>query len=195
MTEEIKQQGNGEHISDDLAANQAERTDKQPEATSSETLETGDNTCEALNREIEQLKATLEENQNRLLRMQADFDNFRKRSRQEREELVTFATEGLLTKLLPVLDNFDRAVGAEGDNSDMLAGVHMIQRQLMEVLTGEGLEIMTACGCEFDPNFHQAVVMEPSEEVADNHIIAEWQKGYLVKGKVIRPAMVKVAQN
>lgn len=191
MTEEIKQEDNLEpDAAENLMENEAEGANGQPEETSDNEVNP-----DILINEIGELQAALEEHQNRLLRMQADFDNFRRRNRQEREDLVSFATEGLLTKLLPVLDNFERAIAVEGDNPNMLAGIQMIHRQLVEVLASEGLEMMPTCGCEFDPNLHQAVLMEPSEEVADNHITAELQKGYLVKGKVIRPAMVKVAQN
>lgn len=184
---EAEQAENLEQVENNQADNQSE--------TATETPETADMSPEQLVHKVEQLQAILEDYQNRLLRMQADFDNFRRRSKQEREDLVKFASEGLVCKLLPILDNFDRALTAEGDNSNMLAGVQMIHRQLVETLTSEGLEVMATCGCEFDPNLHQAVMMEPSEEVADNHVIAEFQKGYLLRGKVLRPAMVKVAQN
>ncbi|MDA8233721.1 MAG: nucleotide exchange factor GrpE [Clostridia bacterium] len=132
---------------------------------------------------------------NRLQRLQADFENFRKRNQKEREEMIRFASEGLICDLLPVLDNFERALSVNGDEQGLYSGVEMIFRQLNEVLHKEGLQPICAVGEKFDPNQHQAVMMVESSDHEDNQIIDEFQKGYTLKDKVIRPAMVRVAKS
>ncbi|KAB2952292.1 nucleotide exchange factor GrpE [Heliorestis acidaminivorans] len=147
--------------------------------------------------ELEESQKEIQEWEQRYNRLRADFDNFKRRTAKEKEELSSYATEGLVTNLLPVLDNFQRALQAmDGEiNSNLLSGIEMIYRQLMDQLTKEGLELMNAVGQPFDPNYHEAVMYGPStEEFSDGVVMDELQKGYLLKNKVIRPAMVKVAQ-
>jgi molecular chaperone GrpE len=153
---------------------------------------------EAINGEAEQLLAEKEQQlaelNNRLLRLQADFDNFRRRSRQEKEEYFKYANQDLIAALLPVLDNFQRAIAANTNQDDSFAaGVNMIYKQVVEVLTRAGLEQIEAAGALFDPNLHEAVMSVESEEYGANTIIEEHQKGYRLKERVIRPSMVKVA--
>lgn len=130
-------------------------------------------------------------------RLQADFENFRRRTRGEKDELIQYASQGVITKLLPVLDNFDRALSAakerEAENG-FIDGVEMIFRQLLQVLASEGLEEVDAIGCAFDPNCHDAVMQVEDSEAEKNTVLEEVQKGYRLKGKLIRPSMVKVAQ-
>jgi len=131
---------------------------------------------------------------NRLLRLQADFDNFRRRSRQEKEDFFKFANQDLISSLLPVLDNFQRAISINTNQKDSFAaGVNMIFKQVVEVLEKEGLTQIEAVGCAFDPNLHEAVMSVESGEHESNIIIEEFQKGYKLKERVIRPSMVKVA--
>ncbi|MBM7868008.1 nucleotide exchange factor GrpE [Heliobacterium gestii] len=148
--------------------------------------------------ELDKAKQELQDWENRYLRLQADFDNFRRRTRQEKEELGTYANEGLVKKLLPVLDNFQRALAAmekAGAAENLLSGVAMIERQFTDILTKEGLQAMEAVGADFDPQSHEAVMFgEADERFADGMIMEELQKGYLFKSKVLRPAMVKVAK-
>lgn len=140
--------------------------------------------------------AESEEHYSRMLRLQADFENFRRRSQKEREDFVKYAVEGLVNNLLPVLDNFERALSNQEDQGgNFKTGVEMIFRQFKEALEAEGVKAIEAVGCEFDPNCHQAVMQVASDEHEDNIVIEEFQKGYLLKEKVIRPAMVKVAKN
>lgn len=142
-----------------------------------------------------QEQARAEEYYRQLLRLQADFDNFRRRTRQEREEWFRQAAEGVVAELLPVLDNFERALGHPGDRlDDFLAGVRMIHRQLEDILAGQGLERIPGMGREFDPNIHEAVARVATEESAENTVVEELRPGYYFKGKVLRPAMVKVAE-
>jgi molecular chaperone GrpE len=137
-----------------------------------------------------------DENHNRYLRAQADFDNFRRRTLKEKEELAQYASLKLVGQLLPVMDNFQRALqtGGEGAESESFAkGVDMIYRQLSQVLEAEGLKPMESVGQPFDPELHQAIMQVESEEHEDGIIVEVIQPGYVMKDKVIRPAMVKVS--
>ncbi len=132
----------------------------------------------------------------RLARLQADFDNFRRRTRQEKEEFYKYASERLISALLPVLDNFERALVAESSSIDSLkSGVQMIFRQLQEALAAEGLTPVPAVGEQFDPQKHEAALRDESGDHPDNTILEELRRGYYLKDKVIRPAMVKVAKS
>lgn len=139
-------------------------------------------------------KARAEDYFSRLVRLQADFDNYRKRVAREREDLLKYANEQLILALLPVVDNFDRALAAENNDSEkLLAGIEMISRQLMDILAREGLEAIPTVGGQFDPEHHEAVMKEESGDHPENSITRELRRGYTYKGRVIRPAMVKVA--
>jgi molecular chaperone GrpE len=137
-----------------------------------------------------------EENQQRYLRAQADFDNFRRRTMKEKEELGQYASMKLISQLLPVVDNFERAVAAasvNGDFESLAKGVDMIFRQLEQTLEQEGLKAMNVVGEPFNPEFHQAIMQVESDEHEEGIVLEEVQKGYILKEKVLRPAMVKVS--
>jgi len=148
--------------------------------------------------ELEAAKQAAEENYQRYLRTQADFDNFRRRARIEKEEFAKYASQKLIEGLLPIVDNFDRAVAASRDQRDfesLAKGVEMIQRQLNQLLEGEGLRSIEAVGQPFNPELHQAIMQVPAEEGgASGIVVEELQKGYMLKEKVIRPSMVKVTE-
>lgn len=146
--------------------------------------------------ELVKAKAEAEEYQQRLLRAQADFDNFRRRTLKEKEDLAKYASSKLVTELLPVLDNFERALATEQAASEagsFIKGVDMIFRQLGQVLEQEGVKPMEAVGQPFNPEFHQAVMTVETDEYEEGIVVEELQKGYLLKDKVLRPAMVKVS--
>ena len=144
----------------------------------------------------EKLEADLAEKDAQMLRLRADFDNFRRRSAKEREELAAVVTQGILTDMLPLLDNFERALSAEGSDLDSFrAGVSMIYKQMTEALAKNGLEVIDTKDKKFDPNFHQAVMRVQDPEKEDDTIEQELQKGYMAKGRVIRPSMVQVVSN
>ena len=144
----------------------------------------------------EKLEADLAEKDAQMLRLRADFDNFRRRSAKEREELAAVVTQGSLTDMLPLLDNFERALSAEGSDLDSFrAGVSMIYKQMQEALAKNGLEVIDTKDKKFDPNFHQAVMRVQDPEKEDDTIEQELQKGYMAKGRVIRPSMVQVVSN
>ncbi|BFH12800.1 nucleotide exchange factor GrpE [Paenibacillus melissococcoides] len=146
--------------------------------------------------ELKEARAQAEELQQRLLRAQADFDNFRRRTVKEKEELAQYASSKLVTQLLPVLDNFERALAAAQTGSEeqsFVKGVDMIFRQFMQVLEQEGVKAMNAVGEPFNPEFHQAIMQVESEEHEEGIVVEEVQKGYMLKDRVLRPAMVKVS--
>jgi molecular chaperone GrpE len=149
-----------------------------------------------LEAELVKAKAKAEDYYGQLQRLQADFDNYRKRTQKEKTELIKYASERLVAELLPVLDNFDRAVSAAKVNPDFTSfsqGVEMILRQMQTALSKEGLRAMDAVGQPFDPNLHEAVLRVDSEEHPENTVVEELQKGYYLKEKVLRPCMVKIS--
>ncbi|MCQ4086168.1 nucleotide exchange factor GrpE [Saccharibacillus sp. JS10] len=152
--------------------------------------------ADQLQAKIEALTAQLEDYNQRLARAHADFDNFRKRTIREKEELGKYASSKLISELVPVIDNFSRALDtpAEGEGSEsFVKGVQMIHRQFESVLQAEGLTAMNTVGEPFNPEFHQAVMQVESDEHEEGIVVEELQKGYMLKDKVLRPAMVKVS--
>lgn len=145
--------------------------------------------------ENEKLAAALAERDDRYLRLQADFENFRRRTRQEKEELAAVVTQSLLKDMLPLLDNFERALSADKNAATFHQGVEMIYKQMVEALQKNGLEYIETAGKKFDPNFHEAVMRVQNPEKEDDDIALEMQKGYMAKGRVIRPSMVQVVAN
>lgn len=148
-------------------------------------------------KQIQVLKDKLEEADNRYLRLQADFDNFRRRTRLDLEASEKYRAQKLITDLLPALDNFERAMQIEADNEQtkaLLQGMDMVYRNLVDALKKEGVEPIEAVGKEFDPHQHQAVMQGEDENFGSNIVTDEFQKGYLLKDRVIRPSMVKVNQ-
>ena len=130
------------------------------------------------------------------IRLMADFENYRKRQAQERDGLIKFGTETALTKLIEVLDNFERGQKAlEGveDCEKVKESFNLIQKQVYETLTKMGLEEIKAVGEEFDPNYHEAVMQTPTSEHPEHTVITELRKGYKFGDKVLRPTMVSVA--
>ena len=178
----------------------AEAAEEQPVEDVSDTREeAADVTVEDVPAEEDKtaaLEAQLQEKNDRILRLQADFENFRRRTAKEKEELAAVITQNLLTDLLPLLDNFERAMAVEqSDVEAFQKGVEMIFTQLREVMEKHGLENVEAEGVPFDPNIHQAVMRVENPDVEDGMITQVLQKGYQAKGRVIRPAMVQVAGN
>ena len=148
------------------------------------------------NSEVEALKAKAAETEDKLLRLRADFENFRRRTRQEKEEVGNSVDAEFVKNLLPLIDNFERAMAADTtDVETFKKGMIMIQKQLMDALKNKGLEPIETKDAKFDPNFHQAVMRVENPDLEDDTIAMEMQKGYMVKGKVIRPAMVQVVSN
>lgn len=137
--------------------------------------------------------AELAELRDRHLRLLADFDNFRKRAERELEERTRYVLAEPIRELLPVLDNLERALAAQGPEGDLIRGVEMIARQFLDVLRRFGVEPVPAVGAHFDPRRHEAVMRVESAEVVEPTVVEEFQRGYLLRDRLLRPALVKVA--
>ena len=183
MSEENKEILNEETA--EQAVEKEEATEK-PESTE-------ENTAEAEISEEEKLKAELCEQQDKYLRLLAEYDNFRKRSAKERIELEATVTGNTLAEILPVFDNFERALGAETSDEKYKAGVEMIFNQFGEMLKKLGVEVIDPTGEVFDPNIANAVTQIADENLGENVVAQTFQKGYKIGGKIIRYAMVSVA--
>lgn len=147
----------------------------------------------AITAERDQLASEKAEFQDRLLRQRAEFDNFRKRTERERSDYIQYAAMDMVKDLLPVLDDFARALQAETSDRDYAKGVELIHQRMSDTLTKMGLEPIDTQDKQFDPNLHQAVERVPSEDAEDQAILGEFQRGYNFKGRLLRPAMVRVA--
>lgn len=150
-----------------------------------------------LQAKIAELEAKLEEKENRYLRLQADFENSRRRAKLDFEAAQKYRAQSLITDILPVLDNFERGLKVETENEEtksVLQGMEMVHRSLIEALQKEGVVPIEAVGKEFDPHLHQAVMQVTEEGFDSNVVVEEFQKGYMLKDRTIRPSMVKVNQ-
>jgi molecular chaperone GrpE len=165
--------------------------DDAPEKAPGSAAQTGEQ--DAVREERDNLKAERDELRELLLRRQAEFDNFRKRSEREKSDFSQYAGMELVRELLPVLDDFDRALRIEAGNAEYARGVAMIYNRLYEALKKQGLEPIDTEGKTFDPYLHQAVERVETKDAEDNAVLGEFQRGYFFKGKLLRPAMVKVA--
>ena len=146
--------------------------------------------------EYEELKARVEELRDGMLRAAADYDNFRKRMEKERENIICSANEHLISELLPVMDNLERALESSHSQTEInniLDGVRMISGNLREVLSRCGLETIESVGRPFDPNVHEAVGVVEAPGHDEGSVVGELQKGYKFKGKVVRPSKVQVS--
>jgi molecular chaperone GrpE len=167
-------------------------------AETPETPETPDSaSISELEIKLREMEAAKDDFYNRMLRIQADFDNFRRRSRQEYEQACLYGGEDLIKKILPVLDSLERAVAAfnekNDDNCSCQEGVRLTLKQFQNILNTEGLEAVDALNRVFDPQIHEAVFQEQSDAVSEPTVREELQKGYKYKNKLIRPSLVKVA--
>ncbi|MGA2005383.1 MAG: nucleotide exchange factor GrpE [Terriglobales bacterium] len=145
--------------------------------------------------ETEKLKAERDALLDRLARLQAEFDNARKRATREQQEFRDFAAADVIRNILPILDSFERALKAAGDASDFRSGVDLIYRQLQDALQKSGVQPIAAVGQLFDPRIHEAIEMVDTRDVPDHHVLDELQRGYRYKDRLLRPAMVRVARN
>lgn len=176
---------------EDMTNQQCEQPDASPEVDQPE------DEIARLTRLLEEKTAEAASNYEAFLRTRADLDNARKRWNKEREDLSRYSALPLIKRLLPVLDDFDRALAAAHESSDFAAlakGVEMVERKLHDILIQEGLVVIEALNCEFNPERHEALMVEYTDEVEDNTIIEVLQKGYMLHDRVIKPSLVKVAK-
>ena len=146
--------------------------------------------------EHEQLRRERDDYYDRLLRMSAEFDNYRKRTERERRETSERAGTAVLEELLPILDDFERALAADAgqDPSAYREGIAIIHRQLVDLLTRRGVQPIQAVGEDFDPRWHQAVMYEPAPGHREGEVLEELRRGYMLGDRLLRPSMVKVAK-
>jgi molecular chaperone GrpE len=145
--------------------------------------------------EVEKLRAERDVLVDRLARMQAEFDNARKRAQREQQDYRDYALTDIVKTLIPVMDSFDRALQSSPEKSEFHLGVELIHKQLLDALTKIGVQPIAAKGQQFDPRFHEAIEMVDTEDAKDNEVIDELQRGYKLKDRLLRPAMVRVARN
>ena len=145
---------------------------------------------------LDELRREKDALQDRLLRTAAEFDNYRKRVERERRELVEYAAADVLTDLITIIDDLERAlqVSAEGSADAYRQGVELIHKQMLDLLKKRGVRVMETVGTDFDPNFHQAVIHEVSADHREGEVIQELRRGYMLGDRLLRPAMVKVAK-
>jgi molecular chaperone GrpE len=186
MTEEIKK--NGEQTSADQPAEGAEQ---------GEDLNELEAQLVDLKRQLDAKEAEAKNNYDRLLRQAAEMENFKKRTTREREDAARFANEVLLKDLLPVVDNLERAVAhasGGGDGKPLVEGVEMVLRGLLDVLAKHGVNQISAVGQTFDPAKHEAMAQVETEDHEPNSVVEELHKGYMLRDRLLRPALVSVAK-
>jgi len=150
----------------------------------------------ALQDELDQLRKDAEESRDHYLRILAEFDNFRKRQREDGSRMASLAREDIILKLLPIIDNFERALqSADAQHSfeSLVEGVQLTLRQITDMLKQQGVEPIEAVGEQFNPELHEAMMRVDSDEYPENTVVDEFEKGYTINGKVLRPSRVRVA--
>ncbi|KGX88928.1 nucleotide exchange factor GrpE [Pontibacillus litoralis] len=181
-------------MSEEKLQTEQEETIEHPEQ---ELVEEVEETEETATSEVEQLQQEKDEMYERLLRLQADYDNFRRRTKVERANDLKYKAQDLAEELIPALDNFERALQMDVQDEaaqKFVEGMNMVYRQITDALEKQGVEVIAAKGELFDPQYHQAVMQVEDENYESNVVVEELQKGYKLKDRVIRPSMVKVNQ-
>jgi molecular chaperone GrpE len=174
------------------AAESNEEASRASEQTSAGTI--ADGTPE-LTMELQKVKSERDALLDRLARAQAEFENARRRSAKEQQEYRDFALADAIKTLLPVIDSFERALQVKSDSNEFRNGIELIYKQLQDALAKLGVRVIPANGEPFDPHYHEAIEMVETADAPDHQIIEELQRGYKLKDRLLRPAMVKVAKN
>lgn len=172
-------------------ANATSTKESTQESSEKDSTQTAQETSE-----LDSIKAELIAAQDRNLRLMAEFDNFRRRTAKEQLDIIETANAKLLEKLSEVLDNFERAFATENKANDLEAfekGMQLIHSQFAKTLTDAGLEQIDPIGQEFDPNCQEALMQQPSEDIPEGHVVTVFQKGYRLKGKILKTAKVIVS--
>lgn len=185
--EEVETENNKDTIEQEEVDNQVE--EKEAEDASNEDEELVD-----LQKELDALTEENKKLTDRMLRLQAEYENYKRRTEKEKIAERKYKAQDLAVELLPIIDNFERALQTEvsEENKSFLEGMQMIYQQLQTALESQGIEKIDAVNKEFDPNMHHAVMQVEEEDMESNIVVEELQTGYMLKDKVIRPAMVKV---
>lgn len=175
---------------------EVEETVENTETTETEEEVVEEKTAEELLQEkVDKLEEELKQSEDKYLRLYAEFENFKRRKNKEIETNNVYKSQKVITEILPSLDNLERALQVESDNEEiksLLKGVEMVYEGLLNVLKSEGVELIETENAKFDPNYHHAVMQDEDSEKESGAILDTFQKGYKLKDRVIRPAMVKV---
>ena len=175
---------------------EVEETVENQETTETEEEVVEEKTAEELLQEkVDKLEEELKQSEDKYLRLYAEFENFKRRKNKEIETNNVYKSQKVITEILPSLDNLERALQVESDNEEiksLLKGVEMVYEGLLNVLKSEGVELIETENAQFDPNYHHAVMQDEDGEKESGAILDTFQKGYKLKDRVIRPAMVKV---
>ncbi|HET7658024.1 MAG TPA: nucleotide exchange factor GrpE [Bacillales bacterium] len=186
--EDIQTEGKDEEVLANDSENKENGTEAEPEVVEATDMKDADANVEQLEKEKEELKK-------RLLRVQADYDNFRRRTREESAAAAKYRAQGFAEKLLPAFDSFERALDVKVESEEaksLLKGLEIVHRQLKDAFEQENIREIEAEGKPFDPQYHQAVMQVEEEGAEPNTVVEVMQKGYVLNDRVIRPAMVKV---
>src|SRR3979490_111817 len=162
---------------------------KNDAAASAAETATAEDDCDGLQADLDRFRDLA-------LRSQADFENYKKRSAREKEEAIKYANSSLLEKLIAIVDNFElglEAARAEGEKSPVFSGMSMVLKQLMDFLADSGLQPIDATGQKFDPNLHEAIAHEPSDEFPEGIVVRQTRRGYKMKDRLLRPSSVVVS--
>lgn len=194
MSEEMKEKMNAEsaEAEENAAAEAAADTEDAAEADNSEEA-AGEDEILKKNKKIEELTEQLSAEKDKYLRVAAEYDNFRRRSLKDKEDAADKAKSAVIIEFLGVIDNFERALASESADESFRKGVEMIYNQYVEILKKQGVEEIEAMDKPFDPNIHSAVTQVTDENLGENVVCQVFRKGYIMNGKVIRHAMVAVA--
>ncbi|MGJ7921428.1 nucleotide exchange factor GrpE [Neobacillus sp. LXY-4] len=194
----------GQQVDETVEVNETVETTESVEEIFAEADGTQQTSEQEADQELAEVKSKLAEvegqleiAENRYLRLQADFDNFRRRTRLDAEASEKYRAQNLITDLLPALDNFERALAMTAENEQtksLQQGMEMVYKSLLEAIKKEGVQPIESVGQEFDPHLHQAVMQVEDANFGPNVVVDEFQKGYMLKDRVIRPSMVKVNQ-
>ena len=175
---------------------EVEETVENTEATETKEEVVEEKTAEELLQEkVDKLEEELKQSEDKYLRLYAEFENFKRRKNKEIETNNVYKSQKVITEILPSLDNLERALQVESDNEEiksLLKGVEMVYEGLLNALKAEGVELIETENAQFDPNYHHAVMQDEDSEKESGAILDTFQKGYKLKDRVIRPAMVKV---
>ncbi|MDU0419804.1 nucleotide exchange factor GrpE [Staphylococcus simulans] len=194
---EKDQSVNNEEVAENENATVNSNTEEDTQSTeNTENVQNGSEENQEEN-EIQQLKDELKEQEEKYLRLYAEFENYKRRIQKENQTLKTYQAQSVLTDILPTIDNIERALQIEGEDESFKSlqkGVQMVYESLLRALEENGLEKIEALGQQFDPNFHQAVMQDSDDSYESGEVTQELQTGYKLKDRVLRPSMVKVNQ-
>ena len=191
--ESLKNEINDE-IQEELE-NASQVTEDAPDGTAETSAEEEQSTEEQLRAELEKAQAKADENWETVLRMKADLENQRRRNEKQVEDAHKFAAKKFIEELLPVADSMEMGMAAEGDVEQIREGVALTKKVFDTAMEKFGLEAVDPLGEKFNPDLHQAMAMQPSDEYEEGHVSAVMQKGYTLNGRLVRPAMVMVVKN